>query len=184
MRYHGAHPRVGGENTCQPMSGGRVRGSSPRGRGKLQGFLAVLSGQRLIPAWAGKTRGAEAADGGARAHPRVGGENEGLDVDVSVFRGSSPRGRGKHLPAHERRARARLIPAWAGKTRMPSTSTPRRAAHPRVGGENVFGELEANRLGGSSPRGRGKLPHCGAISVGWGLIPAWAGKTTSRRVTA
>ena len=51
-------------------------------------------------------------------------------------------------------------------------------AHPRVCGENPeTGEVK-ERLVGSSPRVRGKLPGWGANGGRGGLIPACAGKTT------
>ena len=71
----------------------------------------------------------------------------------------------------------RLIPAWAGKTVSAVLSWSVRAAHPRVGGENVSAVARGVRPGGSSPRGRGKpklLSHSSDLER---LIPAWAGKT-------
>ena len=53
-------------------------------------------GDRLIPAWAGKTPcwlGCERAE---TAHPRVGGENTASTLKLAQNVGSSPRGRGKH----------------------------------------------------------------------------------------
>ena len=74
----------------------------------------------------------------------------------------------------------RLIPACAGKTCCISEAESSAAAHPRVCGENSsVGDSE--HLGsGSSPRVRGKpsgpVADCGRS----GLIPARAGKITSR----
>ena len=51
-----AHPRSRGENVTGASGLVWVRGSSPLTRGKLEGFLAVFGGERLIPAHAGKTR--------------------------------------------------------------------------------------------------------------------------------
>ena len=70
-----AHPRVGGENevTCVGVAG--VGGSSPRGRGKLLCLVVERAADRLIPAWAGKTRASRAWMTTGGAHPRVGGEN-------------------------------------------------------------------------------------------------------------
>ena len=70
-----AHPRVGGENVAARPCVKNDRGSSPRGRGKLDHHVNALTGDRLIPAWAGKTN---VPMGGVLlppAHPRVGGEN-------------------------------------------------------------------------------------------------------------
>ena len=73
------------------------------------------------------------------AHPRVGGENAEIILDVLGDDGSSPRRRGKHP--------------------IDNYVVERRVAHPRVGGENdlaVNGNFDGN---GSSPRRRGKRPH-------------------------
>ena len=50
-------------------------------------------------------------------------------------------------------------------------------AHPRVGGENEVSAAVKSADGGSSPRGRGKLPSRRKDASQDGLIPAWAGKT-------
>ena len=136
----------------------RRGGSSPRGRGKLQAPGRAQPRGGLIPAWAGKTRGASGFRGGRRAHPRVGGENSRPGKLIGLGRGSSPRGRGKRACTRVNLNVSGLIPAWAGKTRECTHIVPNGAAHPRVGGENV-GTL---RVG---------------AAAAW-LIPAWAGKTS------
>ena len=70
-----AHPRVGGENGLDARRWPWDQGSSPRGRGKPAWLLRSLRAWRLIPAWAGKTTATPLPGFGARAHPRVGGEN-------------------------------------------------------------------------------------------------------------
>ena len=136
---------------------------------------------RLIPAWAGKTPSRALGARSRWAHPRVGGENFGVDCDDDVRAGSSPRGRGKLALAFFFIAVLRLIPAWAGKTCGPTRRSRLAAAHPRVGGEN--GTCSGSRPGvpGSSPRGRGKHALAVARLDSAGLIPAWAGKTRPGR---
>ena len=95
---------------------GWYAGSSPRGRGKHAGVIEWHRGGRLIPAWAGKTSSTPGLTGRAGAHPRVGGENDGSGACPRARAGSSPRGRGKRRPPRRGTCRARLIPAWAGKT--------------------------------------------------------------------
>ena len=137
-----------------------VSGSSPRGRGKHHRRPHRRGGERLIPAWAGKTSG-----------PRT---------SCVSTRGSSPRGRGKRrLPAPVRR-RPGLIPAWAGKTSGRRDRREYHAAHPRVGGENSDPAYGRALSMGSSPRGRGKLQATPQADNVPGLIPAWAGKTSAR----
>ena len=72
-----------------------------------------------------------------------------------------------------------LIPAWAGKTAQAPNGEERPRAHPRVGGENTSGGLHPCWDPGSSPRGRGKPRLVSVENSRSGLIPAWAGKTTS-----
>ena len=152
-------------------------GSSPRGRGKPGGLVRGPHARRLIPAWAGKTRGSRVPQGQPRAHPRVGGENEPASDCQIPTPGSSPRGRGKQAGARPSRRTGRLIPAWAGKTPRPIRQRARSWAHPRVGGENRRSSQLSSRRSGSSPRGRGKPCHHWQLRRQPGLIPAWAGKT-------
>ena len=90
------------------------------------------------------------------AHPRVGGENPTDATTNLAAGGSSPRGRGKLEACGALGVGQGLIPAWAGKTMEPTTTSHRRRAHPRVGGENARADLTAFWDTGSSPRGRGK----------------------------
>ena len=71
-----------------------------------------------------------------------------------------------------------LIPAWAGKTPGLARRRGYTPAHPRVGGENEHEIPGRETPVGSSPRGRGKRGPGRGGGGGWGLIPAWAGKTT------
>ena len=174
-----AHPRVGGENGETGRRRGEVAGSSPRGRGKRVRPDRDARAARLIPAWAGKTRGVGFRRRSRPAHPRVGGENMNSSSSASVSCGSSPRGRGKLHGLREPLASPGLIPAWAGKTAYSATLRPRGKAHPRVGGENSRGELRRKFQPGSSPRGRGKPRLLDCFEHELGLIPAWAGKTPS-----
>ena len=115
------------------------------------------------------------------AHPRVGGENARYVSPQASSDGSSPRGRGKPDIHGSANCRARLIPAWAGKTPADSPLRAQSGAHPRVGGENSSQYGTTCQARGSAPRGRGKLL---VHAPGWcirGLIPAWAGKTPAAR---
>ena len=132
---------------------------------------------RLIPAWAGKTPASTQHYNLTRAHPRVGGENTRIIVKQLASEGSSPRGRGKRTPESRRLCTLGLIPAWAGKTRIPSSVGTHVSAHPRVGGENRPSMSTVLVVSGSSPRGRGKLAAQMREGLAARLIPAWAGKT-------
>ena len=173
----GAHPRVGGENATAIFENLNSIGSSPRGRGKRRGGVSPGHGDRLIPAWAGKTKQRRRLLGGERAHPRVGGENSLSDTTNTLSIGSSPRGRGKRQPFTPLDAGERLIPAWAGKTGSAANARSWRTAHPRVGGENALTVEKLENGAGSSPRGRGKHQEFARSVPSGRLIPAWAGKT-------
>ena len=107
----------------------------------------------------------------------MGGENWTSRFPRNESRGSSPRGRGKPLAYTEADDARGLIPAWAGKTGIPSAASCGKPAHPRVGGENVDRQRETAEEWGSSPRGRGKPLAYTEADDARGLIPAWAGKT-------
>ena len=91
-------------------------GSSPRGRGKPDNAVALVTTNRLIPAWAGKTVATLLIEVLMPAHPRVGGENRTASRPERSAAGSSPRGRGKRTVSVWLPYGPRLIPAWAGKT--------------------------------------------------------------------
>ena len=112
----GAHPRAGGENLRWAEERWGTRGSSPRGRGKLGVDVEARVIRGLIPARAGKTSLGARGLGGFGAHPRAGGENRHQPPKPDQRRGSSPRGRGKHVAAAILHGLRGLIPARAGKT--------------------------------------------------------------------
>ena len=156
-----AHPRSRGENAhdgCPFMLG---RGSSPLTRGKHQEIVEIPVDDRLIPAHAGKTPTTGPSYRSWRAHPRSRGENPIGRNARGAWRGSSPLTRGKHWVVAHRSALQGLIPAHAGKTRLPRTP--------------------ACVVGGSSPLTRGKRGGEGSGCGTARLIPAHAGKTASLR---
>ena len=71
----------------------------------------------------------------------------------------------------------RLIPACAGKTRIPFLSSTAARAHPRVCGENQVNDFNTGEPAGSSPRVRGKPAVIKERIRAKRLIPACAGKT-------
>ena len=156
--YRGAHPRVCGENILMPPPSFATRGSSPRMRGKRLHLLLVDREGRLIPAYAGKTKGMVCKCRLSRAHPRVCGENENIRTESARRGGSSPRMRGKRLEGFRLDASRRLIPAYAGKTCSIPWANDGQRAHPRVCGENTTHPSPTSSHTGSSPRMRGKPP--------------------------
>ena len=73
-----------------------------------------------------------------------------------------------------------LIPAHAGKTGAAAAAAARSEAHPRSRGENPLTDSESARATGSSPLTRGKLDDLPSECPDGGLIPAHAGKTSTR----
>ena len=112
----GAHPRVCGENPTPVACDTLNRGSSPRVRGKPTVRAEQTFHRGLIPACAGKTLCLASSSRTRTAHPRVCGENSFVFAQTSVFRGSSPRVRGKQEAPVEEAPAEGLIPACAGKT--------------------------------------------------------------------
>ena len=89
------HPRVGGEKAHRWHPAVRVRGSPPRGRGKVQCKDKANGLLGITPAWAGKSFGAQCL--------------------FQCRTGSPPRGRGKGILIQQVGAAQGITPAWAGK---------------------------------------------------------------------
>ena len=111
-----AHPRSRGENVRLAPRGLVLGGSSPLTRGKLLTEGLPVSGQRLIPAHAGKTVRRRGRTRWGSAHPRSRGENMQAAMQLTRDNGSSPLTRGKPYLKDGLRYRVGLIPAHAGKT--------------------------------------------------------------------
>ena len=110
------HPRSRGENASAPSSIRGRAGSSPLTRGKPEAEMAVLEGDRIIPAHAGKTTFDASRCSRIRDHPRSRGENYRRCPLINRQAGSSPLTRGKlSRPTPTVRAHG-IIPAHAGKT--------------------------------------------------------------------
>ena len=90
-----AHPRSRGENRPKDDAGIQGAGSSPLTRGKHVAAAARPARTRLIPAHAGKTRGAAGLRMSQGAHPRSRGENFVCRNWCWIVLGSSPLTRGK-----------------------------------------------------------------------------------------
>ena len=175
-----AHPRSRGENATSSAASITFSGSSPLTRGKPPRNPRSDQPARLIPAHAGKTLSMGAGGAGIGAHPRSRGENDTHPLIVPIVAGSSPLTRGKPRDPMVAARPLRLIPAHAGKTCRPPPPSRSTRAHPRSRGENDGNVQVHPRPGGSSPLTRGKRCAMHPETNGNGLIPAHAGKTTSR----
>ena len=130
------YPRVGGGNAVHTTGPARIRGLSPRGRGKRRPCNWPGPNPGSIPAWAGETRYALIALAVPAVYPRVGGGNPTGAVAHTRIDGLSPRGRGKLRPPTSSSRRKGSIPAWAGETLSARPANRPAPVYPRVGGGN------------------------------------------------
>ena len=171
------YPRVGGGNGWLAEQSAFSQGLSPRGRGKLEQRCGLMRRRRSIPAWAGETGGYGDEWEHLGVYPRVGGGNLSSLFSPIFKQGLSPRGRGKPQSSAFAMLTLRSIPAWAGETVISSKNPISLRVYPRVGGGNLRASRRQPRLGGLSPRGRGK-PNCACEPPDVARsIPAWAGET-------
>ena len=171
------HPRVCGEHGFAAPITRESGGSSPRVRGTPGGSGARALVPRFIPACAGNTRRRIISASLPVVHPRVCGEHSIRVPNAASNGGSSPRVRGTRRGAAHPGSGRRFIPACAGNTPPPATSTTHRAVHPRVCGEHRRGDVVHRHGRGSSPRVRGTQgPSQPSASIRR-FIPACAGNT-------
>ena len=153
------HPRVCGEHVGERVHQRGALGSSPRMRG---------------------TRNHPTTSRSARQdHPRVCGEHSVIRCSLTSDPGSSPRMRGTRCCNKIARRTRGIIPAYAGNTCFCTHFPFQLGDHPRVCGEHVFLHTFSVSIGGSSPRMRGTPSADQAPGHRTGIIPAYAGNTTS-----
>ena len=131
-----AHPRERGEDMDPFGPCLHIKGSSPRARGGRARGDAKVFGRRLIPASAGRTTPSVPTLMVGAAHPRERGEDLGEYDSAALAAGSSPRARGGHIAGQPLRRPLGLIPASAGRTARPTSSSWWIGAHPRERGED------------------------------------------------
>src|SRR5690606_26543860 len=102
VRWRAVDPRVCGGNAVEGEQGDLDAGRSPRMRGKLLDHLVAEGWFGSIPAYAGETRRKVGSGCARRVDPRVCGGNRLRCTAHFLYRGRSPRMRGK--PSMECRA--------------------------------------------------------------------------------
>ena len=150
------HPRVCGEKLSLFRYPLKLVGSPPRMRGKAGSHAHAHNKRGITPAYAGKSRTLGKGGFCRRDHPRVCGEKIGQHIIHSRQQGSPPRMRGKEAGCVLPRSRARITPAYAGKSGGPLDAPSFPRDHPRVCGEkfqNLHHDVDCL---GSPPRMRGK----------------------------
>ena len=89
--------------------------------------------------------------------------------------------RGKARQQEHLAAQSGITPACAGKSFGLLVPMHRTQDHPRVCGEKVWALVRAVMALGSPPHVRGKVHLTGAVVVGGGITPAYAGKRQMAR---
>ena len=171
------HPRIRGEHYVNSVYPALAAGSSPHTRGArpVDGHVAAANG--IIPAYAGSTHLGASMCTSARDHPRIRGEHDRRVEALEDVGGSSPHTRGARSRVRPCLPAPRIIPAYAGSTRLPARRRRRRRDHPRIRGEHRQhrGRPEGGR--GSSPHTRGARKSTGRPTPNGRIIPAYAGST-------
>ena len=173
------HPRVCGEHGTKCWKPRTPPGSSPRMRGTQGLQRQDLSRHGIIPAYAGNTLRWRHGSCRCRDHPRVCGEHLTSCVMVVSSMGSSPRMRGTLVVAELLGHESGIIPAYAGNTWNRQRQASPCWDHPRVCGEHAVLNSDALPFTGSSPRMRGTLLHHALALASGGIIPAYAGNTST-----
>ena len=131
------YPRVCGGNWRDEAPVTRVRGLSPRVRGKLSAFPLSGRNRRSIPACAGETHCPAGIGLPCAVYPRVCGGNATPIAIALNDNGLSPRVRGKRCGNSYPSAGRGSIPACAGETEFPLSTLSRGKVYPRVCGGNA-----------------------------------------------
>ena len=175
----GDHPRVcGGHN---PIAGDAymTAGSSSRMRGALGKHRNCRERPGIILAYAGSTYVQHRFRLRTQDHPRVCGEHLYTVYWTSHMPGSSPRMRGAPAPRIVVVRARGIIPAYAGSTKTNTRSWSAATDHPRVCGEHGKTGGASSSKSGSSPRMRGARDGARERHGAGGIIPAYAGSTSS-----
>ena len=158
-----------------------VRGSPPRMRGRACAAGSGVGASGITPAYAGKSGRWRMCTCQCEDHPRVCGEEKDKVRCKTSFPGSPPRMRGREQLYGAGVGGLGITPAYAGK-RYPHREVHLLLQdHPRVCGEEIHQHLYSRQRGGSPPRMRGRVADISGLSNGYGITPAYAGKSLPRQ---
>ena len=158
-----------------------VTGSSPHTRGARLREASAQGLHGIIPAYAGSTPRATQTLTTRWDHPRIRGEHVHRPNQRHGAWGSSPHTRGARHEVTRRRRPLGIIPAYAGSTLIPSACGVACWDHPRIRGEHWASSSSAILVQGSSPHTRGAQTQATQDTRTGGIIPAYAGSTSSGR---
>ena len=149
------HPRIRGEHPVCARHQVFRSGSSPHTRG-ARGMVSSRGwGRRIIPAYAGSTTSSPPPGVGRGDHPRIRGEHVAWCQVAGGVGGSSPHTRGARQPKPRNLPEERIIPAYAGSTRILALAHRLSPDHPRIRGEHAGARAYTPSRPGSSPHTRG-----------------------------
>ena len=175
------HPRIRGEHDLTCLLILEFAGSSPHTRGAPFVINWNTAKSRIIPAYAGSTASPHSGPCEDWDHPRIRGEHvDPITIGIGQW-GSSPHTRGALGLWSIRCPSARIIPAYAGSTGVPSATACLAADHPRIRGEHDCSIYFTNFPTGSSPHTRGAPQRREVTHDQQRIIPAYAGSTARRR---
>ena len=154
-------------------------GSSPHTRGARLMIDDGIDSRGIIPAYAGSTTTSNAPPKAWTDHPRIRGEHLKTPPGESMRVGSSPHTRGALLKERVDDVPVRIIPAYAGSTAGSAAGRLARRDHPRIRGEHTRTSTTPRGHPGSSPHTRGARSSPRRSSASAGIIPAYAGSTST-----
>ena len=153
--------------------------TSPHTRGALLLYTSQTPSRGIIPAYAGSTTSWLLMPTSPRDHPRIRGEHFLLPRKGKGRMGSSPHTRGARSASTRRHHSNGIIPAYAGSTIPRPKLYLTHRDHPRIRGEHPFVKSSRIARKGSSPHTRGALRQFRRDELLTGIIPAYAGSTSS-----
>ena len=139
--------------------------------------VELMASTGIIPAYAGNTGLSNAKYKSDGDHPRIRGEHFNLFTSSAPVTGSSPHTRGTLKTMKLLAANFRIIPAYAGNTRVKREILKAQEDHPRIRGEHNYRLITQRKARGSSPHTRGTLSGFNAMTLNARIIPAYAGNT-------
>ena len=144
-------------------------------RGTADAALCLLNAVGITPACAGNSKTLTLLERSTKDHPRVCGEQPAGDQRAVPILGSPPRVRGTGRSALESQRFLGITPACAGNSRNLPWPMLHHEDHPRVCGEQNYGQEHGFLSAGSPPRVRGTADVSLCQTRLDGITPACAG---------
>ena len=135
------HPRIRGVHASDEHEHDPCSGSSPHTRGAQNDISSVELSTRIIPAYAGCTKGSPMSSFISSDHPRIRGVHSATAAETAPGAGSSPHTRGARSMLEMIGDPERIIPAYAGCTHKRPEHGPIRGDHPRIRGVHTWRSL-------------------------------------------